>query len=63
MNKNFKTLADCIAALDALRGTDPEDDHHNADQILLAALRLLGATEIPDAYNRLIERCPWWATA
>jgi hypothetical protein len=60
------TPNDAVAALDALTGDDPGDDHDKADEILLAVVPI----EVRDAYRRLSGdhyhqdgRADWWATA
>jgi len=53
------TTDEAVAKLDALSGDDPDGAHCEADDVLLA----LVPTEVADAYQRVMERCPWWATA
>lgn len=55
-----------IEALDALDGSDPEEDHSKADAIILDLVH----PEVKAAYVRLAGddlgeqgRAPWWATA
>jgi len=48
-----------VAALDALGGGDPDGDHGHADDIVLAA----APPEVSAAFQRLVGRCSWWATA
>lgn len=48
-----------ILALDSLSGDDPERAHSLADALLLS----LVPREVADAYDRVIERCGWWAAA
>lgn len=55
--------ASYVTALDALDGRDSEAMHSAADDLLLGALRALGHESVADAYVRLTERSPWWATA
>ena len=60
MNDSKMKAAEAVAALDALMGQDdPEKDHAEADRILLAVAPL----SVENAYNRLMERAKWWATA
>jgi hypothetical protein len=48
-----------IARLDAIDTTDPERAHSEADDILLYASDAL----IAEAYQRVIDRCSWSASA
>lgn len=48
-----------VAALDAIDGGEPDADHSAADDIVLAA----GPPEVNAAFQRLVDRCAWWATA
>lgn len=57
--KSKTDLAEAVAALDELAGTDPEADHGKADEILLHAV----PEEIRAAYARLVERARWWAAS
>jgi hypothetical protein len=52
-----------VEKLDGIRGDDAECAHAEADDILLAALKLLDGQEIIDAYERLNKRCKgfWYA--
>jgi hypothetical protein len=45
--------------LDAISGDDPEAAHGKADAILLEAV----PEDVRRAYERLTERCGWWASA
>lgn len=48
------------ATLDLIDPTgDPERAHAEAEQILVAAL----GPEVKAAYDRLVDRAPWWASA
>lgn len=51
--------AQAEAALDAITAGDPDGDHGEADRILLAVVPV----EVSDAYERLVARSKWWATA
>ena len=46
-----------IAALDAIVGDSPAMAHRYADDLLLS----LVSEEVRAAYERLVERCEWWA--
>jgi hypothetical protein len=48
-----------VAELDAIDGSDPEGAHGLADAIL----REVVPAEVNDAYERVVTRCRWWATA
>jgi hypothetical protein len=48
-----------VEALDAIDGGDPEGDHGDADHILLT----IAPPEVRRAYERLVSRARWWATA
>ncbi len=49
-----------VAALDAIDPReDPEKSHSDAEEILIS----LVPHEVAEAYRRLAERAPWWATA
>ena len=50
---------EAITALDALAGDDPEGAHYRADEIV----RSLLPPEVDAAYERVIDRCDWWAYA
>lgn len=57
-------LEEIAAELDFIdAGADAEAAHGTADELLCRALRELGDTCVVDAYKRLIERSPFWATA
>lgn len=53
------TPEEAVAALDAMSVADPEAAHGEADEILLK----LVPDEVREAYQRLVARAPWWATA
>ena len=53
------TAADAVTALDNIAGDDHERAHSAADDILIA----LVPDEIRAAYQRVQQRCSWWATA
>lgn len=49
-----------VSALDAIDpAEDPEQAHALAEKVLLAAL----GPEVRAAYDRLVARAPWWASA
>jgi hypothetical protein len=52
-----------VAELDAIYQPgatyDPEGAHGWADEVLLRAV----PQEVADAYQRVVERCEWWAHA
>lgn len=52
------TEDEAVAALDALTGDDPEEDHGKADDILKSQIPLA----VLAAYVRLEQRARWWAT-
>jgi hypothetical protein len=52
-------VTDAVRMLDALTGADPERDHGQADEILLASV----PAEVREAYLRLTGRASWWAAA
>ena len=52
-----------VDRLDAMPGDDPDQEHSEADDVLLRAIAEAGYPEIRSAYYRLINRCSWWATA
>ena len=52
-------VAEAVARLDAIDASDPERAHSAADDVLL----YYADAEIAAAYQRLIDRCPWWAAA
>ncbi len=54
-----RTLYETIALIDALDAGDPERAHGLADDLILNYVE----TELRDAYNRLVDRCAWWAGA
>ena len=53
------TPEQAVNALDMLEGSDPEVDHADADEILLKVVH----PDIRAAYERLVHRAAWWATA
>ncbi len=48
-----------VMALDAINGDDPEAAHAIADVILLS----LVPAKVCKAYEDLVKRCNWWASA
>lgn len=52
-------LTQAVNSLEAISGDDPEAAHSEADAILLAFV----PAEVAHAYERLTNRCRWWATA
>lgn len=60
-------IALAVAKVDAIAsaGThgEPEGDHAYADDVLLTTLRRIGAGDLADAYDRLVDRSRWWAAA
>lgn len=52
-----------VEELDDLDHNDPDSAHSRADSILLELLRDEGYDDVVDAYEALVERCGWWATA
>lgn len=53
------TPTQAVEQLDAMTGKDPERDHAEADDILIAMVPL----EVREAYVRLIFRSGFWAFA
>lgn len=53
------TKAQAIKALNAIDGGDPEVAHSQADDILLAYV----PEDVRNAYQALVKRCGWWASA
>lgn len=53
------TTEEAIAALDAIDGSDPEKAHGEADDVLKKAVD----PRVREAYERIVARCSWWATA
>lgn len=49
---------EAVARLDALNG-EPEADHGEADDVLLAVV----PSDVAAAYRRVVERSAWWACA
>ena len=60
---NQINIVEAVAALDAINATDAETAHEDADRIILNLLGRLGAEEAVRAYDRLVDRAPWWACA
>lgn len=52
-------IQEAIADLDTIPEGDPERAHSEADKILLKMV----PPEVRAAYERLTERCSWWAAA
>ena len=48
-----------IDSLDRIDASDPERAHGEAEHQLL----LLAPRRVQEAYERVIERAPWWGTA
>ena len=48
-----------VAMLDALDADDPEHAHSAAERVMLDAL----GPEVSAAYDRLVARASWWASA
>lgn len=53
------TPEEAIDLLDTLDAGDPEGAHSSADDILLS----LVGPEVKAAYERVVQRCDWWAYA
>ena len=51
--------AEAVFALDSISSVDPDSAHCMADEVLMAQV----PAEVRDAYERLVARCGWWATA
>lgn len=55
------TAAEAVAALDAMKaGDDAEISHCNADEVLRAALRGAGLSDVADAFDRADARVGFW---
>ena len=50
---------EAVRRLDAISGQEPDGDHGEADEILLSVV----PAEVREAYERLVDRARWWATA
>ena len=59
MSKSRPDQEFAALALDSLDTSDPEEAHGNADAILLANAH----PSVAAAYQRVVDRCNWWATA
>ena len=59
MRKLTSKEQDVIVALDAITNSDPEQAHGAADSLILSVVH----PEVKAAYDRLVKRCGWWATA
>lgn len=46
-----------LQELQRLRGDDPDREHREATDILLAHLRAAGETQVADCYDKTIKRC------
>ena len=56
-----QTIKTFVDKLDALTGYSPENEHEEAEDFLLDYLRLTGASEIADAFERARNRgCGFW---
>lgn len=53
------TRTEAARRLDCIGSADPEAAHSDADKILLE----LAGPDVRAAYERLVERCRWWASA
>jgi pyrroline-5-carboxylate reductase len=56
------TESEAIRRLDEIAATlasDPEAAHSEADAVLLATV----PQTVADAYQRVVDACPWWAYA
>ena len=56
------TIESAVKQLRELDPADPDAAHSQADQIVLEYLKYQ-APEIAKAYDDLVGRCAWWATA
>jgi hypothetical protein len=56
-----KTTAKERAVIEALNkiSSDPETAHGEADELILS----IAHPDVRAAYERLVQRCPWWAFA
>ena len=52
-----------ITKLESLDCTDPERAHSAADEALLTFIKGAGFEGIAEAYERVVARCSWWASA
>jgi hypothetical protein len=53
------STTDAVATLDTIGSDDPEGAHCEADNLLLSLVH----PDIAAAYERLVQRCRWWACA
>lgn len=58
MSKRLTSIQ-AVARLNTLDTSDPEEAHALADEILLSAV----PAAVAKAYNDLVDRCDFWATA
>ena len=56
-------VAEYVEMLDNICEGDPDRAHSQADKYILEFLKLAGFEEVANAYDRLVYRCSWWATA
>ena len=61
--KQLTAIHEAVQKMDAINESDPEGAHEFSDEILCELLEVLGANDVVNARNRLIERCRWWAYA
>lgn len=54
------TAAEAIERLNSLSGGDPEDDHGEADRVLLQVLRSHGLANVADAWESACDRVGFW---
>ncbi|KKK79071.1 hypothetical protein LCGC14_2837210 [marine sediment metagenome] len=52
-----------ITKLESLDFTDPERAHSAADEALLTFIKGTGFEGIAEAYEHVVARCSWWASA
>jgi hypothetical protein len=58
-----EAIDNAVKRIKSLNANDPEAAHGNSDKVLCDLLIVLGAGEVVDARNELIDRCGWWSYA
>lgn len=58
-----KNREQVIQKLNEIDENDPEDAHSQADGLILEFLKLNGFEDVAQAYEDVVNRCAWWATA
>ncbi len=58
-----KNREQVIQKLNEVDESDPEEAHIQADSLILEFLKLNGFEDVAQAYEDVVNRCAWWATA